>query len=122
MLARLSSRNYTPVMPDHDLPARGKSHPINFWYGLRRNFRDGSPTAVELVFLGRRFGECCNLLLGLSLRGLGNGHLKCALSRARYSCPSPRSIAVFRKASGFRLATLKISATSSSNSSRHSLY
>ena len=24
--------------PDHDLPARGKSHPINFWYGLRRNF------------------------------------------------------------------------------------
>ena len=28
--------------PDHDLPARGKSHPINFWYGSRRNFWDGS--------------------------------------------------------------------------------
>jgi hypothetical protein len=26
------------VLPGHDLPARGKSHPINFWYGLRRNF------------------------------------------------------------------------------------
>ena len=35
ILARLSSRNYTPVPPDHDLPARGKSHPINFWYGSR---------------------------------------------------------------------------------------
>jgi hypothetical protein len=42
ILARLSSRNYAAVPPDHDLPARGKSHPINFWYGSRRNFRDGS--------------------------------------------------------------------------------
>ena len=32
-----------------------------------------APTAVELVFLGRRFGECCNLLLGLSLI-LWKGH------------------------------------------------
>lgn len=30
------------VPPDHALPARGKSHPSNFWYGSRRNFRDGS--------------------------------------------------------------------------------
>jgi hypothetical protein len=42
ILARLSSRNYAAVPLDHDLPARGKSHPINFWYGSRRNFRDGS--------------------------------------------------------------------------------
>src|SRR4029077_16052092 len=33
---------YAAVLPDHDLPARGKSHPINFWYGARRNFCDGS--------------------------------------------------------------------------------
>ena len=37
-----AQRNYAVVPPDHDLPARGKSHPINFWYGSRRNFRDGS--------------------------------------------------------------------------------
>src|SRR5215472_4950401 len=28
--------------PNYDLPARGKSHPINFSYGSRRNFWDGS--------------------------------------------------------------------------------
>src|SRR4029077_15359207 len=28
--------------PDHDFPARGRSHPISFWYGSRRNFWDGS--------------------------------------------------------------------------------
>src|SRR4029077_8176320 len=33
---------YAAVLPDQDLPARGKSHPINFLYGSRRNFRDGS--------------------------------------------------------------------------------
>jgi hypothetical protein len=32
-----------------------------------------APTAVKLVFLGRRFGECCNLFLGLSLI-LRKGH------------------------------------------------
>ena len=26
----------------HNLPARGKSHPITFWYGSRRNFWSGS--------------------------------------------------------------------------------
>ena len=56
-------------LPDHDLPARGKSHPINFWYGSRRNFWDGSirTTAMELVLLGRLFWRMPQpVLLGLS--------------------------------------------------------
>jgi hypothetical protein len=32
----------TQTLPDHDLLARGMSHPITFWYGSRRNFWLGS--------------------------------------------------------------------------------
>jgi hypothetical protein len=52
----------TPLCrPDHDLPARGKSH-HQFLVRIAPKFpRRIAPTAVELVFLGRRFGECSNL-------------------------------------------------------------
>jgi hypothetical protein len=32
-----NKENLRAVQPDHGFPARDKSHPITFWYGLRRN-------------------------------------------------------------------------------------
>ncbi len=75
------------VPPNHDFSARGRrSHSHYFLVRIASKFLARiSPTTMEFVLLGRLFGECRNLLFGLSLVLQKGHHSRMIFQRVSWS-------------------------------------